>query len=88
MITQVVDGIQWVGVVDWGLKHFHGFELSTQRGTTYNAYIVQDQKTALVDSVWSPFTGQFLQNVREVVDPLRRWLGREIGQKVIAESQA
>ncbi|MFP4053631.1 MAG: flavodoxin domain-containing protein [Phycisphaerae bacterium] len=69
MITQVVDGIQWVGVVDWGIKHFHGFELSTQRGTTYNAYIVQDQKTALVDSVWGPFTKEFLKNVREVVDP-------------------
>lgn len=69
MITELKDNIHWVGVVDWGIKHFHGFELSTKRGTTYNAYVIRDEKTALVDSVWAPFTRQFLENVRVVVDP-------------------
>jgi flavorubredoxin len=69
VITELKDGIHWVGVVDWGIKHFHGFELSTKRGTTYNAYVIRDEKTALVDSVWSPFTDEFLRNVQAVVDP-------------------
>jgi anaerobic nitric oxide reductase flavorubredoxin len=68
VITELKDDIHWVGVVDWGIKHFHGFELSTKRGTTYNAYVIRDEKTALVDSVWAPFTDEFLQNVRAVVD--------------------
>jgi flavorubredoxin len=58
-----------VGVVDWGLRHFHGFELSTHRGSTYNAYVVKDKKTAVVDTVWGPFSEQFIENLREIVDP-------------------
>ncbi len=71
MHTKLTEGVYWVGVVDWGLKHFHGFELSTHRGSSYNAYLVVDDKIALVDTVWAPFTDEFLANVREVVDPAR-----------------
>ena len=71
MKTKLAEGVYWVGVVDWGLKHFHGFELSTHRGSTYNAYLVVDEKVALVDTVWAPFTEEFLANVREIVDPAR-----------------
>lgn len=69
MATELVDGLYWVGIVDWALKHFHGFELSTHRGSTYNAYVIRDEKTALVDTVWAPFADEFVRNVRDVVDP-------------------
>jgi flavorubredoxin len=69
MHQEILPGVHWVGVVDWGLRHFHGQELSTHRGSSYNAYLVKDRKTAIVDSVWDPFTEEFLENVREVVDP-------------------
>ncbi|MFO7898654.1 MAG: flavodoxin domain-containing protein [Planctomycetota bacterium] len=69
MAVELAENVYWVGVVDWALKHFHGHELSTHRGSTYNAYLIRDEKTALVDTVWSPFAEEFVANVRAVVDP-------------------
>jgi len=68
MHEQLADGVHWVGVVDWGIRHFHGHELSTHRGTTYNAYLIRDEKTALVDTVWDPFADEFLARLRKTVD--------------------
>ena len=68
MHTKVAEGVEWVGVVDWGLRHFHGHELSTHRGSTYNAYLIRDEKTVLVDTVWGPFANGFLEGLRAVVD--------------------
>jgi len=71
MVVPLADGVHWVGVVDWGIKHFHGFELSTHRGTTYNSYLIVDEKIALVDTVWGRFADEFVQNVRQVIDPAK-----------------
>ena len=71
MVTQLKEGVYWVGVVDWGLRKFHGHELSTHRGSTYNAYLILDDKTVLVDTVWGPFADQLIENIREVVDPAK-----------------
>src|SRR6056297_3396178 len=69
MHQQIAEDIYWVGVVDWELEHFHGHELSTQRGSTYNAYLIRGEKNVLVDTVWSPFTEEFMQTLSEVIDP-------------------
>src|SRR5512142_733900 len=69
MVTEIAKGVYWVGVVDWGLRHFHGHELSTHRGSTYNSYLIVDKKIALVDTVWGPFQDALIENIREVVDP-------------------
>jgi flavorubredoxin len=69
MLTELKKGVYWVGVVDWGIRHFHGHELSTHRGTSYNAYLIVDEKVALVDTVWGPFRRQFVENVRQIVQP-------------------
>jgi len=69
MITEIADNVYWVGAVDWGLRHFHGHELSTHRGSSYNAYLIVDEKTVLVDTVWSPFADRLIENIGEVVDP-------------------
>jgi anaerobic nitric oxide reductase flavorubredoxin len=71
MITELKKGVYWVGVVDWGLKHFHGFELSTHRGSSYNSYLIVDEKIALVDTVWGPFADQLIANIAEIIDPAR-----------------
>ena len=71
MVTKLSQDIYWVGIVDWGLKRFHGYELSTHRGSTYNAYLIMDEKVALVDTVWDPFAPEFLDNVRQVIDPAK-----------------
>jgi flavorubredoxin len=64
-------GVHWVGVVDWALRSFHGHELSTHRGSSYNSYLIEDEKTALVDTVWDPFTEEFLARLTKVTDPDR-----------------
>ena len=71
MVAELTKGVYWVGVVDWGLRHFHGYELSTHRGSTYNSYLIVDEKIALVDTVWGPFQDQLIENIREVVDPAK-----------------
>jgi len=69
MIAELAKGVYWVGVVDWALRTFHGHELSTHRGSSYNSYLIVDDKTVLVDTVWGPFQDQLIKNIREVVDP-------------------
>lgn len=64
----VSDGIDWVGVIDWNLRDFHGYE--TPRGTTYNAYLVRGSNmTALVDTVKTPFVEELLSRVSSIMDP-------------------
>jgi anaerobic nitric oxide reductase flavorubredoxin len=71
MITELTKGVYWVGVVDWALRHFHGYELTTHRGSSYNAYLITDDKTVLVDTVWEPFREQLIENIREIIDPAK-----------------
>ena len=71
MVTELTKGVFWVGVVDWAIRKFHGHELSTHRGSSYNSYLITDEKTVLVDTVWGPFQDQLIQNIREVVDPAK-----------------
>jgi len=61
-------GVTWVGKVDWELRKFHGEEYSTHRGSSYNSYLVQDQKTVLIDTVWLPFAQEFVHNLEKVVN--------------------
>lgn len=58
------EGINWVGVVDWNIRDFHGYV--TSRGTTYNAYLIRDEKTALIDTVKCNFADELIQNVEEL----------------------
>ncbi len=71
MVTELTKGVYWVGVVDWGLRHFHGYELSTHRGSTYNSYLILDEKVVLVDTVWGPFQDQLIENIRQIIDPAK-----------------
>jgi len=67
--VNILENIFWVGVVDWNIRHFHGFTYSTHRGTTYNAYLIIDKKIALVDTVEHPFAGEMIEKIKEVIDP-------------------
>ncbi len=68
MVTLLAENVYWVGTVDWSLRHFHGHELSTHRGSSYNSYLIKDQKTALVDTVWGPFKDDFLEKVSSLIE--------------------
>jgi anaerobic nitric oxide reductase flavorubredoxin len=65
--TKLTENIHWVGVVDWNIRDFHGYV--TRRGTTYNAYLISDEKTALVDTVKHTFSKELLRNICEITDP-------------------
>jgi anaerobic nitric oxide reductase flavorubredoxin len=69
MIEELAKDIYWVGVVDWAIRHFHGYELTTHRGTSYNAYLITDKKNVLVDTVWGPFQDELIENISQVIDP-------------------
>ena len=60
------NNIDWVGYVDWAVRDFHSFD--TARGATYNAYLIRDEKTALIDTVKAPFAEELLKNVAELTD--------------------
>lgn len=59
-MIQVKDQIYHLGLRDWELKNFHGHELSTYNGSSYNSYLIKDEKTVLVDTVWSPHSREFM----------------------------
>ncbi len=63
----IAKGIYDVGVTDWNIRDFHGY--STDLGTTYNAYLIVDDKIVLVDTVRKEFSDQLLDNISRVVDP-------------------
>ncbi|MCX8125682.1 MAG: flavodoxin domain-containing protein [Dehalococcoidia bacterium] len=67
MKTELARGIYWVGAIDWNIRDFHGY--STHRGTTYNAYLIVDEKVALIDTVKAPFFDEMLARLRELIDP-------------------
>jgi flavorubredoxin len=66
---EIAKNIHWVGVTDWGIRRFHGVELSVHRGTTYNSYLIMDEKIAIVDSVWEPHLDEFITKIKAIVDP-------------------
>jgi flavorubredoxin len=63
MTITISENVRWVGKIDWELRKFHGDEYSTNRGSTYNSYLIQNRKTALIDTVWNPFSNDFLENL-------------------------
>lgn len=68
MKKQVKNNVYWVGKVDWELRKFHGEEYSTHKGCTYNSYLIQEEKTVLIDTVWSPFAQEFVDNLAGEID--------------------
>ncbi len=68
MAKQLTPRVSWVGKIDWELTHFHGDELSTHKGSSYNSYLIRDKKTALIDTVWQPYDKEFVSRLKETVD--------------------
>jgi flavorubredoxin len=59
--------VWWVGASDWNVRNFHGY--LTGRGSTYNAYLIIDEKVTLVDTVKGPFADEMLARIASVIDP-------------------
>lgn len=68
MSIQVKSNVKWVGIKDWETEYFHGTEYKMGRGTSYNSYLIQEEKTVLVDTVDHQFSEQFLANLEQEID--------------------
>ncbi|MBR1626199.1 MAG: anaerobic nitric oxide reductase flavorubredoxin [Bacteroidales bacterium] len=68
MGKQITPKVTWVGKIDWELKSFHGDELSTHKGSSYNSYLIKDEKTALIDTSWIPYDKEFVANLKQEID--------------------
>jgi flavorubredoxin len=68
MHLAVTDSVYWVGKVDWELRKFHGEEYTTQHGSSYNSYLIRDQKTVLIDTVWKPFSEEYVRQLSSIID--------------------
>jgi len=67
--AEIKSGVYWVGAIDWNLRYFHGY--LTPRGTTYNAYLIIDDKITLVDTVKHYLFDEMLSRIKAVVDPAK-----------------
>ncbi len=64
---EVKKDIYWVGAIDWKLRNFHGY--LTQRGSTYNAYLIVDEKITLIDTVKGYLTKELIERISDIIDP-------------------
>jgi len=64
---EIAKGIYWVGSIDWNIRDFHGY--STHDGTTYNAFLIMDEKITLIDTVKKEFADELIRNISQIVDP-------------------
>ena len=62
------DKVMWVGKTDWELKKFHGDEFTTEKGSSYNSYLIRDEKNVLIDTVWLPYDREFVKNLKKEID--------------------
>jgi flavorubredoxin len=67
--VEIKDNVYWVGALDWNIRDFHGY--STPKGSTYNAYLVIDEKIALFDTVKKPFKNDLIERISRIIDPKR-----------------
>lgn len=68
MKKQVVNQVHWVGKNDWELRQFHGYEYSTHRGSSYNSYLIKEEKNVVIDTVFRPFAPEFIENLSKEIE--------------------
>jgi len=64
---EIAKDMYWVGAVDWNNRDFHGY--SIYQGTSYNAFLILDEKVTLIDTVKAPFADEMISKISQLVDP-------------------
>lgn len=67
--VKITENVYWVGAIDWTIRNFHGY--ATDFGSTYNAYLVLDEKITLIDTVKAPFFSEMMARIASVIDPAK-----------------
>ena len=68
MRKSVKGNVSWIGYIDWELQHFHGDDYSIINGSSQNAYLIEEEKTVLMDTVWTPHRFDFVENLKKEID--------------------
>ncbi len=68
MRKHIKNNVSWVGKIDWELQQFHGADYSVNHGSSQNAYLIEEEKTVLIDTVWKPHSTEFVDNLRSEID--------------------
>ena len=66
-VSEIKKDIYWVGAVDWNVRDFHGY--STYKGSTYNSFLIMDDKVTLFDTVKREFKSDLLHHIKTIIDP-------------------
>ena len=64
---EIKKGVYWVGGIDWDLRNFHGY--LTQRGSTYNSYLIIDERVTLIDNVKYHLADELIKRISQIIDP-------------------
>ena len=68
MKRAIKNNVSWVGKIDWELESFHGADYSINHGSSQNAYLIEEEKTVLIDTVWRPHSTEFVDNLSSEID--------------------
>ena len=64
---EIAKDVYWLGVIDWNIRDMHGY--STPSGTTYNSFLIKDEKIALIDTAKKGFGDELIHSISRIVDP-------------------
>ncbi len=67
MKRAIKNNVSWVGRIDWELKTFHGDDYSINHGSSQNAYLIEEEKTVLIDTIWKPYEKEFRDNLEKEI---------------------
>ncbi len=67
-IIEIKKNVFWVGAVDWNISNFHGYSLAHQ-GSTYNAFLILDDKITLFDTVPEKFKWDLYHQIHKLIKP-------------------
>ena len=68
MKKKIAGNVSFVGYIDWDLKNFHGVDYKIRNGSSQNAYLIEEEKTVLIDTVYKPNKCDFVKNLENSID--------------------
>lgn len=64
-MIKLTDNISFIGKIDWERRTFHGEQMSTNEGSSFNAYFIKDEKNVVIDGVYKPFADEYIADIEE-----------------------
>ena len=68
MKKTIKGNVSWIGYIDWELQKFHGEDYTITDGSSQNAYLIEEEKTVLIDTIWKPYEKEFRDNLEKEID--------------------